>query len=132
MKYIFLFLTISLFFIGCDNKKEQKSYNKTIKNNQDIIESGLNFKNLNYKFNDTKLLLFVNQNHYSKLQIKTLQKLKVKFYIINNKRLKKFFKIKVYPTIVMTKDKNHIKTYEGFIPYEILKYEIKDKNVWMD
>ena len=113
--------------------------NKTLPPLPKVIESDSNIKNiiiqdlvfikrndkLYFSFKHTKLLVFLNDNTYSKLEKKELKKLKSHYYIIKNKDLIQFFNIKKYPSIVILKHKT-AKKYEGFMPYEILKYEIKD------
>ena len=135
------FLLILLILTGCNdkNQKKEKIYiddvvkinelnNSVVKNN--IIKiKGLKFyeknNSISYNFEKTKVLVFINGNEYSNLQIKELDKTNIKYYIIDNEKLKQYFKIKEYPTILIV-DKNSTKKYEGFIPYEILKYELKD------
>jgi len=139
MKY---FLIILIFFIGCENKTQnhqnkkvyiedilpQKKANNTKKteikiDNLTFIEDN---NNLIYNFDKNQILIFTKKNKFSKLQLEELNKSNQKFYVIHNKKLEKFFKIKQYPTIIITKSNNNIKKYEGFIPNEILQYEIKD------
>jgi len=136
MKYILIFLTF--FLIGC--QKENKSLNKvyiedvvkpdTIKEKIIKIEDLTFYKTddnkIKYSFTEPKILLFVNNNNFSELQIKELKKIKDKFYIITNQKLINYFNISTFPTIIITKDNNHTKKYEGFIPKEMLNYEIKD------
>jgi thioredoxin-related protein len=132
---IYLFI---LFLIGCNNKKDnntpktniQKDINKTkSKTQKTIIQiDDINFSKKNsisYDFKTKKMLVFIDNSKNSKLQIKEINKSKQKFYIIKNKDLIKHFKIKSFPTILIV-DNNSTKRYEGFIPYEILKYEIKE------
>jgi hypothetical protein len=68
------------------------------------------------------VLLFENNNTYSKAQESVLQKLKMKYYKTDSGFLKKYFNITSYPTIVIL-DKNKTVKYENFTPYEILKAE---------
>ena len=134
------FLFILLFFIGCNNQNEKKVYIDDVINSNEIpqqitkkpkiikIKDLVFYENNNsitYNFNKSKILIFLDNNKYSKLQLKELNKTNIKYYIINNEKLEQHFKIKEYPTILVV-DKNSTKKYEGFIPYEILKYEIKD------
>jgi len=148
MKYIFIFLLV--FIVGCDNTQNHKSIKKqetnitqtkqTIKEkpkqkikkvNKIVIDDLTFIKQKNdilYSFKSKKILVFLNNNKLSNSQIEELKKLKTKYYIIKNKELKEYFKIITFPTIIITKDTNHTKKYEGFMPYEILKYEIKDNN----
>lgn len=149
MKYIFIFLLI--FIVGCDNTKNHKSIKKQqetnitqmkqsikekpkqkIKKVNKIVIDDLTFikqkNDILYSFKSKKILVFLNNNKLSNSQIEELKKLKTKYYIIRNKNLKEYFKIITFPTIIITKDTNHTKKYEGFMPYEILKYEIKDNN----
>jgi len=99
------------------------------KNIKNIIIKDLIFikKNdkLYFSFKHTKILLFLNDSTYSKLELKEIKKLKKNFYIIKNKDLIDFFNITKYPSIVILKQKT-AKKYEGFMPYEVLKYELKD------
>jgi hypothetical protein len=79
-----------------------------------------------YSFNSKKILLFVDSNDFSTQQIDALKKAHKKFYIINNEKLKKFFNIKKLPTMIVTKENNKTKKYEGYLPCEVIKYEIKE------
>ncbi len=132
MKY--LILIIAIFFIGCE-QKTKKTYNKekNISNiTKNVNKTAKNFiiqeKDFNITFKNNKLvypnkkiiLLFYDNNFYSKEEIKVLRKLNVKFYKTNNEFLKKYFKIEYYPTIVIL-DKNKTIKFENFTPYEILK-----------
>jgi len=141
MKYFVLFIPLFI-FIGCNNKPKEKIYikdvvsedmisNNTTSNNKNfLIDSNLTFYTYNnqitYDFNNSKILLFKDNSEDSKLQIQALKKLNLKYHIITTPILIKYFKINKYPTIIITKDNNNTKKYEGFIPSEILKYEIKD------
>ncbi len=135
MKYIFLLMII--IFLGCNNNKNthkpnvtkitQKSKKKLQKNNEiTYIKDGnltLKFKKstLIYPKNKT-ILLFSDNSFYSKEQKRILQKLNVHFYKTDNLFLKNYFKITIYPTIIVL-DKNKTVKYENFTPYEILKAE---------
>jgi len=136
------FLLILLILIGCSdkNQKKEKIYIEDVVkinelNNSNVVKNNiikikdLKFyeknNSISYNFEKIKILVFINGDKYSNLQIKELDKTNVKYYIIDNEKLKQYFKIKEYPTILVI-DKNSTKKYEGFIPYEILKYEIKD------
>ena len=151
MKYFFMIILIV--FIGCDNHHTNKiqETNKTIQTNKQKIKQkptqtnklqikqkiikikidDLNFtqksNTLIYNFKQNKILVFLNNNKDSKLQINELKKLKQKYYIIKNQKIKQYFNILTFPTIIITKDNNHTKKYEGFMPHEVLKYEIKEK-----
>jgi len=131
-----LYFFIILFIIGCENNSHNKNTKKT-ENNQ--IKTTITTKNGNTEIsiNDTKLifknnkliypqkrviLLFGDNQLYSKEEEKVLKKLKLKFYKTNNKFLEKYFNITIYPTIVVL-DKNKTIKYENFTPYEILKAE---------
>ena len=136
------FLLILLILIGCSdkNQKKEKIYIEDVVkinelNNSNVVKNNvikikdLKFyeknNSISYNFEKPKILVFINGDKYSNLQIKELDKTNVKYYIIDNEKLKQYFKIKEYPTILVV-DKNSTKKYEGFIPAEILKYEIKD------
>jgi len=138
MKYFLIFL---LFLVGCSDTKQKdkklyiedvvKTTNTTNTPKINIINiNNLKFKeiddNISYNFDTPKILLFIDNSKESTLQIKELKKLNKKYYIIKNSKLIKFFNIVSFPTIVITKDNNNTKKYEGFIPNEILKYELKD------
>jgi len=134
MKYILIFLTF--FFIGCqkENKTTNKVYIEDVVDTNNIKSKSIKIEDLtfyktngkiNYSFDTKKILLFVNDNKFSDLQIKELKKLNQKFYIIKNEELINFFNITKYPTIIIT-DGNSSQRYEGFIPKEMLNYEIKD------
>ena len=131
------FLIILLFFIGCNNSKTEKTIKaeKNIEINNIQTENTIKIKDLifkidnnkiTYNFNNFKTLLFIDDSKSSKFQIEILNSLNKNFYIIKNKKLIQYFNISTYPTIIITKDINHTKKYEGLIPAEILKYEIKD------
>jgi len=140
------FLIILLFFIGCNNSKTEKTIKaeKNIEINNIQTENTISKKDaintikikdlifkidnnkITYNFNNFKTLLFIDDSKSSKFQIEILNSLNKNFYIIKNKKLIQYFNISTYPTIIITKDINHTKKYEGLIPAEILKYEIKD------
>jgi len=145
MKYFFIIFSF-LYFIGCeqqhnnnDNNKHFNEFNenkiKTIKSPQTINKStsikigDLTFhkekNNITYSFQKPEILLFIDENQNSKLQLSELKKLNTKFYIIKNVDLINFFNITTYPTIIIT-DGKKTKKYVGFIPAVMLKYEIKD------
>jgi len=133
---IFYFLII-LFIIGCESNSHNKNTKK--KENNQIKTTTITTKNGNTEIyiNDIKLvfknnkliypkkrviLLFGNNQLYSKEEEKVLKKLKLKFYKTNNNFLEKYFNITIYPTIIIL-DKNKTIKYENFTPYEILKAE---------
>ena len=136
---VFIFFVILVFMIACDNKdnnhKENKNPTQKEKNISNIVKTenipNKKIKEENKKmdllssFKDKSLLLFVDDSKISQNQIKELNNYKQKFYKIDNDELKLHFNIKSYPTIIIV-DKNKTKKYEGFIPYQILKYELKD------
>ena len=136
MRYI-LTLFLVVLFSGCNKKTDSKTTNRTVavninkKNNPkkhitDIIK--IKFNGFELKFKNNKLIypkektiiLFDNNNTYSKTQKKVLNKLNVKYYKTNTSFLEKYFNIQYYPTIIVL-DKNKTIKYEGFTPYEILK-----------
>ena len=138
MKYIL----IILFFLinGCSNNSENKKQNeqiKNLKNDTQIMKNEIKeikiddliFKEVNgklkFNFQEKKILIFSNKNNLSNSQIQELKKNNYKFYIIENDELITFFKIRKFPTIIITDGKKETK-YEGFVPNEVLKYEIKD------
>jgi len=137
-----LFLIILLFFVGCGEKTQHKKVyiedilpQKKLTKNSKEKKIQIKIKDLvftkdsnsfKYSFDTKKILLFINDNKFSKYQLEELNKSKQKFYIVNNKKLIRFFKINKFPTIIITKDNNTTKTYEGYIPNEVLKYELKD------
>jgi hypothetical protein len=141
----YILIIFSLLLIGCNNqttsKKAHSESNETVSliETQPIIVKkqiktiakfpNLIFKEENntifYETNTTNILLFTNDNKLSLIQKEELTKYKTDFYSINNDKLKKYFKINIFPTIIIL-DKNSTKKYEGFIPNEVLKYEIKD------
>ena len=143
MKYLIIIL---LFFIGCENKPQNQREKQILKEDilphkkvivkdekeipsikiENLIFKKLNNSKLEYNFQNNIILLFVNNNKFSSIQIEELNNSNQKFYIIKNNIIKRFFDIKTYPTMIITKDNNHSKKYEGFIPNTILKYEIKD------
>jgi len=132
---IFYFLII-FFILGCESNSHNKN-TKKIENNQ--IKTTMTTTNGNTKIyiNDVKLifinnkliypkkrviLLFGDNNLYSKEEERILKKLKLKFYKTNNNFLQKYFNITIYPTIIVL-DKNQTIKYENFTPYYILKTE---------
>jgi len=143
MRYILIIF--SIFIVGCnnhsENKNEKENLNQKVitsqkppkiesKKKKDIIKiEDLVFEKINEKikfnFQNRKILLFSNGGNLSKSQIDELKKGGYKFYVIKNNELITFFKIHKFPTIIITNGKKE-KRYEGFIPNEVLKYEIKD------
>jgi len=152
MRFIILF---ALLFIGCNKKNKTKiefntTNNTTINDTTiDNITSNFNISKpektkittkiisiddinctktnnkIIYNFKSKKILVFVDNSKNSTLQLQELNKSKKKFYIIHNQDLENYFNIVSFPTIVIV-DNNSTKKYEGFIPYEVLKYEIKE------
>jgi len=123
MRYILAILLI--FFIGCDKKtKHIKTKQTKIKTDQfKINDLNLTFKNNKLIYPNKKMIiLFYDNNFYSKEEIRILKKLNVKFYKTNDKFLINYFNIKYFPTIVIL-DKNKTIKFENFTPYEILKTE---------
>ncbi|WP_456480112.1 hypothetical protein [Nautilia sp.] len=135
MKYILAFI-LFLSLTGCfKNTKQEHSepvqkeviQKKPPKKNSVIT---IKLKDLELKFKENRLiypknktvLLFENNNTFSKAEKLVLKKLNVKFYQINSPYLEKYFNIQYYPTIVVL-DKNKTVKYENFTPYEILKAE---------
>ena len=128
---IFMFLVI--FFIGCEKKQQSKIENnltiKIAKQKKDNITI-IAIDNLKLIFKNNKLIfpankvviLFTNNNTYSKTQEDILKKLNIKYYKTSNIYLEKYFKIEYHPTIVVL-DKNKSIIYENLTPYEILKAE---------
>jgi hypothetical protein len=133
----YILLIFSLLLIGCNNQTTSKKIHS--ENNETIMVKkqiktiakfpNLIFKeknnNIFYETNKTNILLFSNDNKLSITQKEVLNKNKIHFYSIKNDKLKKYFNINIFPTIIIL-DKNSTKKYEGFIPNEVLKYEIKD------
>ena len=141
MKYILTFILL-LFFSACSKniKTEEKHIttetNQTkqlqkihkINNNSDITV--IKFDNFELKFKKNTLIypkqktliLFENNNTYSKTQELVLKKLHTKYYKTDSNYLINYFNIQIYPTIIVL-DKNKTVKYENFTPYEILKAE---------
>ena len=122
-----LIFILLLFLTGCNNTKTHT--NKTTKEiiiyqNKDLIFRKKDDK-IFFDINKTKILLFSDNTNLSKQQIITLKRAKIKFYDINNSEIKTYFKIIKYPTLIIL-NKHKIKKYEGFIPIEVLKFELKD------
>ncbi len=132
MKYILTFIFIIL-ITGCNKTAKTKTNsdnNKTvtIKKTDEVfivnIDSlQLKFKNKSLEPVNTKtVLLFDNNNTYSKAQEAVLNKLQIVYHKTDNQYLEKYFNIQNYPTIIVL-DKNSTTRYENFTPYEILKAE---------
>ncbi len=135
MKYI---LPIILIFIGCFEEKKQKPQEtktqqtqistKTQKKENNLMVISLKDLNLTFKDNSIVypkkrvIILFRKNSTKCKMQENILKKLNLNFYKTDNIYLKNYFKINIYPTIIIL-DKNKTLKYEGFIPYEILKAE---------
>jgi hypothetical protein len=135
LRYIFI-IAIFFFIIGCNNTKKevnqtksQKTENKIKENNttkNDITIITLNDFNLTFKNNQLiypnkkTYIFFYDDSKFSKMQEEALKYLNIKFYKTNNEFLKKYFKISIYPTIVIL-DKNKTTKFENFTPIEILK-----------
>jgi len=131
-----LLIFLILLFIGCNNhtKKEQniKDKNSTLAHKQNLTIKKqniiINLNGLYLKFKNQKLIypknktyiLFDDNSNYSIIQEDVLKYLKIKYYKTNNEFLKNYFKIKIYPTIVIL-DKNKTIKIENFTPIEILK-----------
>ncbi len=142
-KYILTFILLFL-LTGCNNNKneEKNTKNKTNNTTQQNIHKNyvkkeesnriiIKLNDLNITFTNNKLvypknktiLLFEDNTTYSKMQEEVLKQLKLRYTtVINNKFLENYFKIKVYPTIIIL-DKNKTIKYENFVPLEILKAE---------
>jgi len=135
LRYFIIIFT--LFFIGCNDSASDK---QNIQNsNSNVIEKkepieiakfpNLIFKEKNntifYETNSTNILLFTDDSKLSTAQIEELNKSKRTFYLIKNKKIMDYFGINSFPTIIIL-DKNSSKKYEGFVPNEVLKYELKD------
>ena len=135
MKYILIILAI--LFIGCEKKTKHNQNNTTpsqinsfkeSKSSGDIQviydnEFNLSFKNKKLIYPNKKtIILFYDNNFYSKEEERILKKLNVKFYKTKNKFLINYFNIKYFPTIIVL-DKNQTIKFENFTPYEILKTE---------
>jgi len=136
LKYI-LFTLYFILLIGCNNHSSNNK-NREIKDNipksqqKEVIK---NFNNkliffeknreISYKIEKKQILVFINNSTLSKEQIEELRKNKIDFFKTSNKELENYFDIKIFPTLIII-EKNKTKKYEGFIPSEILKYELKD------
>jgi len=149
LKYILV--GILIFFVACSkeqsNKHETnitKKTNTNIKNSEEKVIQDKNFtkvqeknstkkitlNNLELIFKDNKLiypnekvvLLFENNNSYSKAQELVLNRLKTRYIKVNSEFLQSYFNITLFPTLIVL-DKNKTIKYENFVPYEILKAE---------
>jgi thioredoxin-related protein len=128
-----ILIIFSIFFIIACNNNSENRVQHTKKGNQvgdnkikieDLVFEKGNGK-LKFHFKNEKILLFSNGGDLVKSQIEELKKGGYKFYVIKNDELITLFKIHKFPTIIITDGKNE-KRYEGFIPNEVFKYEIKD------
>jgi len=141
----YFIIILALFFIGCNNTNSH-SEKKEVKNNKTITKKvvrpiktistteiakfpTLVFKEKNgkisYETNTTNILVFTDDSKMSNAQIKELNKSKRNFYIIKSIKLLNYFDIKKFPTLIVL-EKNSSKKYEGFVPNEVLQYELKD------
>jgi hypothetical protein len=134
----FVYIIAILFFIGCNNNtkketnnqihKKQHLQNKINKNTNETNITIISLNDYNLTFRNNQLIypknkiyiLFYDDTKYSKLQEEALKYLKIKYYKTNNKFLKNYFKISMYPTTVIL-DKNKTIKFENFTPIEILK-----------
>jgi hypothetical protein len=136
----YIFFIVLIFFIGCNNNTKKETNNqihnnkqtqlqiktdkKTNETNTTIItlnDYNLTFKNNQLIYPKNKIyILFYDDSKYSKMQEEALKYLKIKYYKTNNKFLKRYFKITMYPTTVIL-DKNRTIKFENFTPIEILK-----------
>jgi len=138
LRYFLIILILLL--SGCENNnshkvviQKQKAETKTntkIETEKELLKlPTLVFKEKNgkisYETNTTNILLFVDNSNLSLAQQEELNRSKRKFYIIKNIKLLNYFDVKKFPTIIIL-DKNKTKKYEGFVPNEVLKYELKD------
>ena len=137
MRYFLIILI--LLFSGCENNNShkvviqtQKPKTKTtkIETEKELLKfPTLIFKEKNgkisYETNTTNILLFVNNSDLSLAQKKELNRSKREFYIIKNIKLLNYFDVNKFPTLIIL-EKNKTKKYEGFVPNEVLKYELKD------
>ena len=127
MKYLIPIFTLLILFTGCSEKKSIPK--KTIQI-QKIEVKDLTFTikehNLTYDFNQSKILVFLDASKDSTFQEDALNDLNKTYYVINKPDLIQYFHINTYPTIIVTKDINHSKRYEGFIPSQMLKYELNN------
>jgi hypothetical protein len=111
------FIIFIILFLGCS--QETKKAPKEVKLKQEIII----IKNNKLIYPKKRvILIFCDNSDYSFAQKEVLKKLNLKFYEINSTKLKSFFNIKYYPTIVILENNKTIK-YEKFVPYEMLKEE---------
>ena len=138
MKYILPFIFIILFTACSKNSNSEQTHtvNETNKTVTDINKTKksdvtvIDFKNFKLEFKKNELIypkektiiLFENNNSYSKAQELVLKKLNVKYYKTDSVYLKEYFGIQTYPTIVVLENNKTVK-YENFTPYEILKAE---------
>ncbi len=138
MKFLYIFL-FALFLTGCNNhthsnndtnvtKLTQKSKKTTQNKKTNLII--VKDKDFNLSFENSKLiypkkrmiLLFTDKSFYSGEEKRILNKLNVRYYVTDNNFLKNYFKISIYPTIIVIESNKTVK-YENFTPYEILKAE---------
>jgi len=138
LKYILPFILIILFTACSKNSNSEQTHtvNETNKTVTDINKTKksdvtvIDFKNFKLEFKKNELIypkektiiLFENNNSYSKAQELVLKKLNVKYYKTDSVYLKEYFGIQTYPTIVVLENNKTVK-YENFTPYEILKAE---------
>jgi hypothetical protein len=123
-----------IFIAGCSKEKHSQNIQTDTNQTQTkpvkdkILSVRINGLTLKFDKNgiiypDKKtILLFDNNNTYSKAQEIVLKKLKVKYYKTDSSVLEEKFGIQTYPTIIVL-DRNKTVKYENFTPYEILKAE---------
>jgi len=126
MRYI-LPIILMLVITGCSSQeKNETNTTKEIKleENKTIQIEDLTLKFVNKKLiypQKKVILLFSNNNKYSKQQEEILSKFNTRFYIItDNEYLQNYFNIKMFPSIIIL-DKNKTIKFENFTPYEFLK-----------
>jgi hypothetical protein len=124
----YIFFIVLIFFIGCSNNTKKETNSQIGKKNNEINTRIITLNDYNLTFKNNQLIypkekiyiLFYNNSKYSKMQEDVLKYLKIKYYKTNNEFLKNYFKITMYPTIVIL-DKNKTIKFENFTPIEILK-----------
>ncbi len=139
---IILAFLILIFIISCSDTKQTTTQTSKQTPNKQITKTkktlspkiikvdDLVFREFNdsitYHFDKVVILAFLDNSKLSQNQKVELQHIKQKFYIIKNEKLKNFFKIQTYPTIIVI-EQNKTKKFNGFVPRVVLNYEIKGK-----